>query len=327
MTRTIRVDPLLPETERLAPAAETLRRGGLVAFPTETVYGLGADALDAGAVRAIFAAKGRPVDNPLIVHLADYSEAHRIARVDARAEGLFRRFAPGPLTLVLPASPDVPGEVTAGLGTVGVRIPAHPVAFALLSAAGCPVAAPSANSSGRPSPTCAADVLEDLDHRVDIVVDGGSTSLGLESTVIDATGERLVLLRPGGLPVEEIEELSGPVDAGGSGDRHRSPGTRYRHYAPRIPLLLWDGTEEESRRLADRFERGEALAYMGIAPPPFPCAEEIRFATPEQYAASFFQALRRLERSGVTRIVAQWPGEEGIGRALRDRLSRAAGGR
>lgn len=313
------VDRWNPETEIIARAAQALREGRLVAFPTETVYGLGADGLDEEAVRAIYRAKGRPSDNPLILHLADVAGAEKVAFVDDRARRLMDLFWPGPLTLVLPARCGVVPAVTrGGLETVALRMPSHPVALALIEAAGLPVAAPSANRSGRPSPTEAGAVEEDLGEAVAIILDGGSTDVGVESTVVDATGPSLLLLRPGALPLERIEEVEGFVDLPRKGEGRRSPGTRYRHYAPDRPLLLWDETLQwESLQ--------GAVGYIGIEAPPRPVAVEVRFRTVEDYARGLFSALRHLERSGVDLIVAQWPRGGGLGLALRDRLLRASG--
>ncbi|HHW13844.1 MAG TPA: threonylcarbamoyl-AMP synthase [Firmicutes bacterium] len=243
-TELLRVEPARPDQAALQWAGEVLRQGGLVAFPTETVYGLGADALNPRAVRRIFAAKGRPADNPLIVHVAEREMLQGlVSGIPAVGRALMDRFWPGPLTLVLPKGERVPDEVTAGLPSVGIRMPDHDVALGLIAAAGVPVAAPSANRSGRPSPTTAAHVWEDLQGRVEIILDGGPTGVGVESTVVDVTGSVPVLLRPGGLPVEEIELVAGrvavdPALQGKKVDRPRAPGMKYTHYAPRAPLTL-----------------------------------------------------------------------------------------
>jgi L-threonylcarbamoyladenylate synthase len=243
-TRLLRVDPVRPAPEALAEAGAVLRQGGLVAFPTETVYGLGANALDPVAVRKIFAAKGRPGDNPLIVHVAGReSLAGLVASVPELAWTLIDRFWPGPLTLVLLKAGQVPDGVTAGLPTVGVRMPAHRVALGLIAAAGVPVAAPSANRSGRPSPTTADHVREDLQGRVELILDGGPTGVGVESTVVDVTGPVPVLLRPGGVPLEDLRRVAGevavdPALVGQEVERPKSPGMKYTHYAPQAPLVL-----------------------------------------------------------------------------------------
>jgi L-threonylcarbamoyladenylate synthase len=244
-TEVVRVTPELPDAATLRRAGDILRRGGLVAFPTETVYGLGANALDPVAVRRIFLAKGRPGDNPLIVHVADReSLARLVTGVPAVGLRLMDAFWPGPLTLVLPKTDRVPPEVTAHLPSVAVRMPDHDVALGLIAAAGVPVAAPSANRSGRPSPTTADHVREDLAGRIEFILDAGPTGVGVESSVVDVTGPVPTLLRPGGVPLEELRRVAGEVAvdpglAGGEGVAHpKAPGMKYTHYAPRAPLTL-----------------------------------------------------------------------------------------
>ena len=330
LPRMVLVDPWNPDPRIVKEAAMLLRGGGLVAFPTETVYGLGANGMDPSAAARIFRAKGRPVDNPLILHFAAPEDVDSVAMVTPRAKRLMELFWPGPLTLVLPSRGTVPSEVTAGLDTVAVRMPSHPVALALIAMAGIPVAAPSANSSGRPSPTDADSVAQDLGCAVDLVLDGGRTWVGVESTVLDVAGEAMVLLRPGGASVEEIEEQTGEKVSLSGGDARKSPGTRYRHYAPRIPLLLDDGKRIRERAAA----HGERIAWVGMDGPfgVFPEGEIepslcILFETPENYARGLFHALRTFEAEGADVIVAQWPPTaEGISLALRDRLYRASSG-
>lgn len=316
----VRVDRWNPDGRAIKSAADVLAAGGLVAFPTETVYGLGANGLDGRAVSSIFKAKGRPSDNPLILHFGDRHDVSRVAVVDERALRIMELFWPGPLTLVLPVRNLVPKEVTAGLGTVGVRMPSHPVALALLQACPFPVAAPSANASGRPSPTDAYTVASDLGEKVDTILDGGSTDLGLESTVLDVTGERPVLLRPGGFPVEALAELLGPIALPkGELELKRSPGTRYRHYAPVLPMrLLFD---DRALPVKD----GERWAFVGFSRPPDGASRSIVFTDLESYGRGLFAAMRELEKIPVDVIIAQWPVDAGIGLAIRDRLSRAAG--
>jgi L-threonylcarbamoyladenylate synthase len=312
--------------DALRKAATLLREGSLVAFPTETVYGLGANALDGEAVRKIFKAKGRPGDNPLIVHVADIQDVQKVAFVPELGTRLMEKFWPGPLTLVMPARRIVPPEVTAGLATVAVRMPAQPVALELIRLAGVPVAAPSANLSGRPSPTEAGAVEEDLGDSVEMILDGGATQVGVESTVLDISGEKAALLRPGGLSLEALEEFLGycPILPGAGGAvAGRSPGTRYRHYAPRIPLLLREDGSVWSKAAAWEPAR---RAYVGIRPPEGEFAFVRLFPDTESYARGLFSALRELERSGACVIVADWPAEDRLGLALRDRLKRASGG-
>jgi L-threonylcarbamoyladenylate synthase len=314
----------VPDDAGLTRAAEALRAGELVAFPTETVYGLGADAGDADAIARIFAAKGRPADNPLIVHLADAEGIQRVARdVTPLARDLAARFWPGPLTLVLEAGPDLPSITTGGLHTVAVRVPDHPVATALLRAAAIPVAAPSANRSGRPSPTTAAHVLEDLGPAVDIVLDGGACPVGVESTVVDARGERPAVLREGTITREDL----GASDVvPGAGALAASPGTRYRHYAPdcRVVLAPVAGGAE----LAAELRRQDHTRVGLVAPgtPPQGVIGIARFTDAADLARQLYAALRDAELAGVEVLVVEAVPEDGIGRAVMDRLRRAASG-
>lgn len=315
------VDRWNPDPSAIRRAASVLADGGLVAFPTETVYGLGGNALSSEAVAKIFAAKGRPADNPLIVHVASPKDVGKIAFVDERAARLMDLFWPGPLTLVLVAKEGVPSITRAGLSTVAVRMPSHPVALALIERARCPVAAPSANRSGRPSPTTAQAVVDDLDGAVDVVIDAGPTDIGVESTVVDATGPVLVLLRPGGLPVEEVIAVESVALPRGEEIKKRSPGTRHRHYAPSILLVLWGEDEGVWKELVSQ---NAAVGYVGIRKPPVNVAVEVCFEGVESYARGLFSALRYLEKRHVDIIVADWPEEKGLGLALRDRLRRAS---
>ncbi|MCL8208127.1 MAG: threonylcarbamoyl-AMP synthase [Actinomycetia bacterium] len=312
-------------------AGRLLRSGGLVAFPTETVYGLGANALDAAAAARIFAAKGRPADNPLIVHVADGEEAAALSLAwPAAAVRLVRAFWPGPLTLVVPASPVVPAVVRAGLPTVAVRCPAHPVARALLRAARVPVAAPSANRSGRPSPTTARAVAEDLDGRVDLVVDGGSAGIGVESTVVDVSVSPAVLLRPGGLPREDIEAVVGPLVEPTPGGPARSPGMKYRHYAPDRPVVWLRRSPAEAAAVVRA--RCDPAATGVLAPtavlaalPEYVHAVDLG-PSAETAAQRLFEGLRRLDRIPAVRvIVAVWDSDRGLGLAIGNRLAKAAG--
>ena len=321
MTDVLRVDPVHPDVVSMTRAAQCLRDGGLVAFPTETVYGLGAHALDRAAVRRLFEAKGRPANDPLIVHVTDVSALEDLtASVPAVARALAARFWPGPLTLVMHRGPRVPDEVTAGLWTVAIRVPAHPIASALLHAAAIPIAAPSANLFSRPSPTLAAHVLEDLDGRIDLVIDGGATQVGLESTVVDLTTERPTILRPGAITIEMLREVAPGVRhreaaAVDEGQAQPSPGLLSKHYAPRAPLTLYRGIatrvaqaiEEEARRATAAGQKVGILAGEDLA------------------AARLYAALRELDAQQVDRILAaDTPDVGGISGAIRDRLSRAA---
>lgn len=329
MTRVIVVDPTRVSGEKLAPAAAVLRDGGLVAFPTETVYGLGANALDPEAVARIFAAKGRPADNPVIVHAPDVETAWRVTTGPTPlALRLADAFWPGPLTLVLAAADALPRAATAGLPSVAVRVPDHAVALALLRAAGVPVAAPSANRSGRPSPVTAAHVIDDLGDAVDVVVDGGPCRVGVESTVVDARGDVPVVLREGGIT---REQLAAVVGTGGVGSATRvedlaaSPGTRHRHYAPACRVVIAAPGEGAvvAARLVGSTRR---VGLVGPAEAPAGVVGIARVADAQELAVRLYQALRDAEAAGVTDLVVEAVPETGIGRAVMDRLRRAAEG-
>jgi L-threonylcarbamoyladenylate synthase len=331
-TQFVRVDPDAPEPEILARAAALLRRGGLVAFPTETVYGLGANALDGAAVARIFAAKGRPANNPLIVHVAETGEAvHLTAGWPEVAARLAERFWPGPLTLVLPKHRVVPDLVTAGGPTVAVRMPAHPVARGLIRAAGLAIAAPSANRSALLSPTRAEHVLRSLDGRIDLVLDGGPTPGGLESTVLDVTGTPPRLLRPGLVTPEEIEAVVGPIvrpvqAEPGEANPLPSPGLMARHYAPRAPLECVEG---DSRPRAEALcQTGRLVGWLPFARKPgasWPGLVAVGMpSNPSGYAARLYAVLHELDDAGVERIVVELPPDTEEWLAVRDRLRRAS---
>src|SRR5512137_2047426 len=257
-TFVVKVSPKAPQKKLILTAAEVLRRGGLVAFPTETVYGLGADALNADAVKQIFVAKGRPLDNPIIVHIASVADLKALtSHVPERASLLIDRFWPGPLTLILQKSPDVPDDVTGGLGTVAVRMPQNKIALALIKALGHPIAAPSANLSGRPSGTTAEHVLQDFAGKIDMILDGGPVTVGVESTVLDLSRKPPAILRPGAITQEDLEPLLGRVVMGrGAESKKRSPGTRYRHYSPKARVTLVElGDKTAIARLVDQYAR------------------------------------------------------------------------
>lgn len=319
--KVVHVDPARPDRAAIAAAAELLRAGGLVAFPTETVYGLGADARSEDAVRAIFAAKGRPADNPLIVHVADTAALGRVAAaVTPLAARLAERFWPGPLTLVLQAAPDVPAVTTGGLATVAVRVPDHPVALALLRAARVPVAAPSANRSGRPSPTTAAHVLTDLGERgVGVVLDGGACAIGIESTVVDARGDAPVILREGAVP---REALTGAATASGSPS---SPGTRHRHYAPSYPVEVV-ACGQGPRRAHTLAGQGRRVGLIAAEKGPDGVTTLAVVEGPVALGRVLYDALRAGEADQLDVVVVEAVTETGIGRAVMDRLRRAAAG-
>lgn len=306
-------------------AAHVLASGGLVAFPTETVYGLGADACDGTAVARLYAAKGRPSFNPLIAHVADLAAAERLAVFNDQARQLAKAFWPGPLTLVLPKAPDcrVADLATAGLDTIALRVPDHPVAQALLTAFGGPVVAPSANRSGHVSPTTAGHVMADLRGKIDLVVNGGATPVGIESTIVACLNGRAILLRPGGLAREAIERVAGPL-AGHereavAADAPQAPGMLASHYAPRARIRL----EAEDVR------PGEALLALGAAlPPGAEAAVAVRNLSEGgdlvEAAANLFAHLRALDDAGAATIAVMPVPHTGLGEAINDRLARAA---
>jgi L-threonylcarbamoyladenylate synthase len=307
--------------ETLERAAGLIRAGELVAFPTETVYGLGANALDPGAVEKIYLAKGRPPTSPVIVHVASLEMAYRLVRSwPPQAQILAERWWPGPLTLVLPKDPVIPGIVTAGLDTVGLRMPAHPMALELIRAAGVPIAAPSANRFTELSPTTAAHVRESLGAAVELILDGGPTTVGIESTVLSLASDRPLLLRPGMVTQNDIEALIGPVQVAGRIENghpraHPSPGMHPRHYSPRTPLLLLDG----GRLPADG--RG---AYLCIRRPA-PASKSVAMpGNAAAYAAVLYETLHRLDQEGWDWIAVERPPQGPDWAAINDRLQRAA---
>lgn len=337
MTAVLGTDP-----ESIARAAACLRQGGLVAFPTETVYGLGAHALDVAAVRRIFEAKGRPANDPLIVHVSSVEQVAALTTsMPAEATTLANAFWPGPLTIVLARHDSVPRDVTAGLDTVAVRVPAHPVARALLAAAGVPVAAPSANLFSRPSPTTAAHVLQDLDGRIDIVIDGGPTLVGVESTVVDLTSMPPRVLRPGGIPVERLRDLLPRLEMAAAsvagGEAAPSPGLLSQHYSPRTPMALYAGPLAPARQalmkriqeatadgltvglLATR-EQAAAMSHLPVVVADLGSEQD-----PDAVARRLFAAIRELDAANLDLIVMlEIAGRDGLWRAIGDRLTRAA---
>lgn len=341
-----------PEQELIRQAAAIIRSGGLVAFPTETVYGLGADGLNPQAVRRIFAAKGRPVDNPLILHVAKQEEVFRLARqVDERAQKLMTLFWPGPLTLVLPKATQIPAEVTAGLDTVALRMPRHPVALALIEASGVPLAAPSANRSGYPSPTTGRHVYADLGGRIEAVLESGPTGVGLESTVLDLSGEVPVILRPGGITQEDLAAVLGTVllDPGLHDPQQtpKAPGMKYKHYAPRAEVILLNGTPtkvaSKIRELVINYqqqgkkvgvllttETWQSLKGLGLASDsdlaPIVYGRELGSCTHlEEIARVLYSELRNCDIAEVDVVLTETYREEGLGVALMNRLLKSAG--
>ena len=322
ITITAKISRWNPDHEIISRAADIIRSGGLVSFPTETVYGLGADALNAQAVTKIYAAKGRPSDNPLILHVASYEQAESLVYMNDVADNLAREFWPSPLTLVLPAQDIIPLKTRGGLDTAAIRMPDNPIALALIEASRTPIAAPSANLSGRPSPTDLESVYHDMNGRIDMILDGGNTDIGIESTVIDVTNpERILLLRPGGMSVESIEAvINTNLELPDENSKKKSPGTRYRHYAPNIPVKIWKRDE--------RFPEcdSSSAGYMGLHEPECNCAEKIIFDDVKNYTRGLFAGFRRFENERLSCIVAEWPdNNSGTGAGLQDRITRASG--
>jgi len=309
--------------DSVAEAADLLRSGEVVAFPTETVYGLGANALDEVAVRKIYAAKGRPSDNPLIVHISSREQLEQlVSAIPERAKKLMQSFWPGPLTLVFPKSAIVPDVITGGGETVAIRWPIHPVAQELIRQSGVPVAAPSANLSGKPSPTRAEHVLEDLNGRIPLILDGGQTDIGLESTVLDISGNETVLLRPGKISLSELEEvLCENVSLAKSSEGVlKSPGMKYRHYAPKAKVVLF--TDLSELRLES--EENEALLSLNSLP-----LQKVKNQTDfsgdrQRFAHELFSTLRDLDEQGIQSVYIERVDLSGLGQAIMDRLNRAA---
>lgn len=347
-TRVVRVDPYDPRDDLLVPCADALRAGGLVAFPTETVYGLGANALMPEAVARIFAAKGRPQDNPLIVHVSRIESVPAlVAGISPTAARLMETFWPGPLTLLFPRSDRVPPVVTAGLPTVAVRMPDHPVAHRLIDLAGVPVAAPSANISGGPSPTTFESTLSDLAGRVDFIVDGGPAGIGVESTVLDISGAVPVVLRPGGLPLEDLQQVLGEVRVAADAPVKAppSPGMKYKHYAPRAAVLVAEGSPERQARAiavyaAKALISGRKTAVLASTenssrysflaesyPGSFFVLELGSRSDLAPVAARLFSSLRYADSLGADLVLAESFPQAGLGLAIQNRLLRASGGR
>ena len=331
VTRVLAVNGDSPDPGVLDEAGTILARGGLVAFPTETVYGLGADALNVAAVRSVFTAKGRPPDNPLIVHLAEASQVDDVAvDIPAIARELARSFWPGPLTLVVRGRLGLPKEVTAGLPTVAVRVPDHRVPRELVRRLGRGIVGPSANTSGRPSPTEAAHVLADLSGAVDIILDAGPTRIGLESTVVDVTVEPPAILRQGGLTQEQLESVAGPLTSARDVDSlRRSPGTRHRHYAPSATVILIPRGDAAGilRAIHDHRDEGRRVGVIVHSVALGDAAADLVThldAAVAVYARQFYAALRAMDASGMQTVIVEEVDDSGLGRTLIDRMRRAA---
>lgn len=327
---------LTDREEDLQIAAALLRDGQLVAIPTETVYGLAADAKNGEAVASIFKAKGRPADNPLIVHIANMSELSSLVKaIPPCAEALASAFWPGPLTMIFQKAPHIPNEVTAGLDTVAIRMPSHPVARRLITLSGCALAAPSANRSGIPSPTEAHRVAEDMDGRIAAIVDGGSCEVGVESTVIDISGGTVRVLRPGAVTVEMLQSVLGEVEVDGAvlrplheHETAASPGMKYKHYAPNAQVILVQGSPDAYRQYVNTQKADGVVAVCfdgetdGVRIPAYTYGARTDAAT---QANRLFELLRRLDEDGVKIAYVACPTTDGIGLAVYNRLLRAAG--
>ncbi len=335
-TEILKLNAAEPSDGELSRAAELLRQGRLVVFPTETVYGLGGNGTDAHAAERIYAAKGRPSDNPLIIHVAEPEDAERYAVTHPLYYRLAKAFMPGPLTVILPKKETIPLSVTGGLDSVAVRCPAHPVARRLIRLAGIPVAAPSANLSGKPSPTCAEDVIQDLNGRVDMIINGGECEIGLESTIVKIDGDGLLLLRPGGITydalcmvAEDVRVADAVTHQLAANERPLSPGMKYRHYAPTAPLVLLSGSPERVEAFLLDQQRSRNCAILCYD-------EELSRLLPrklipvgrredlQSQAKQLFHALRRADALESEIIYAHLPPLEGLGLALYNRMIRAA---
>ena len=333
--------------ETAKKAAEIWKNGGLVAFPTETVYGLGGNGLNKEASKKIYAAKGRPSDNPLILHIAELKQLYSLIKTEnetvlARADALAKAFWPGPLTMILPKAQEVPYETTGGLDTVAVRMPSHPAARALLQASGLPIAAPSANLSGRPSPTSAGHVIEDMDGRIEMIIDGGDVGIGVESTIVDLTGEIPMLLRPGFITTEMLETVLGIVQTDAAVYRQvgkdvhpKAPGMKYRHYAPKASMILVEGTEDQviayiNEETKKQREQGKRIGVMATdesrdayqADVVIPVGSRTSM---DSIAHNLFRVLREFDEENVDLIYSESFDMDGRGFAVMNRLLKAAG--
>ncbi|HBV86708.1 MAG TPA: threonylcarbamoyl-AMP synthase [Desulfosporosinus sp.] len=343
LTKRSSIDRVRPEAEILKEGAEWLKAGELVAFPTETVYGLGANALDAFACAKIFEAKGRPQDNPLIVHVCNRSMANRLVKDWTSAADLcVQHFWPGPLTLILPKTALVPDIVTAGLENVAIRMPSHPVALGLIKETGFPIAAPSANLSGKPSPTRGSHVWRDMKGKIPLILDAGACEVGVESTVLDVSGGVPTILRPGGITKEQLEEVLGEVrvDAPSENQIPRAPGMKYRHYAPQGELILVSGLRERVvQRMGQEIQKGHArLKRVGVLCT-FESASFLHNWTPDllfvlgskdrpqEVASNLFEGLRLCDDRRMELILVEGIEEGGLGSAVMNRLEKAAGKR
>lgn len=326
---------LSDSAEDIAAAAELIKKGYVVGIPTETVYGLGADALNEKAVESVFVAKGRPADNPLIVHIADFSQAKKYTSyIPPLAYKLAEKFCPGPLTMVLPKNDVIPLITSGGLDTVGIRVPSHKIMHIIIAESGCPIAAPSANISGLPSPTCAKHVMEDMNGRISAVLDGGSSEFGVESTVISFENEDTVrILRPGAITREMLLEICGDVIIDPSilkelaeGEKASSPGMKYKHYSPKADVIMVEGDSADFRNFIDKNKGDKVFSLIFDSDEAdFPYKHMTYGDTALEQAHWIFQRLRELDEIGAETVYVHAPLKDGIGLAVYNRLIRAAG--
>lgn len=335
-TKIIKINNPGLSRDEIRQAADIIRSGGLVVFPTETVYGLGGNATDPTAAAKIYAAKGRPSDNPLIIHIADPADAEIYAHTNEYYYALARTFMPGPLTVILPKKTIIPHEVTGGLETVAIRCPSHPTARALIAAAGVPIAAPSTNLSGKPSPTTVKHVIQDMNGRVDLIIDGGECDIGVESTIVSLSGGKATLLRPGAVTYEDLITVCESVEISDAAagllkmnERPLAPGMMYRHYAPSCPLILLDGTTDAFVDFINRQRMKQNLAVI-CSPDEaraLRCGNIVLTGGEDDLSTQahrLFSALREADELHCDVIYARLPSKEGLGLALYNRLIRAA---
>lgn len=321
------------DDKQLEKAASLIKSGEVIAFPTETVYGLGANAYDEYAINKIFNAKGRPADNPLIVHVATKAQFKKlIINLPTYVEKLIDAFSPGPITYVLEHNGTCAGNVTAGLKTIAIRIPDHPIAIALIRKSDLPIAAPSANLSGKPSPTLASHVVEDLSGKISAIIDGGETGIGVESTVIDCTGEHPVILRHGGITKEQIQSIVAVTDVSEANDENivqpKSPGVKYKHYAPDVPLILVDGNTSKLKKvIQEKRTKHYRIGLLGTEQTLKKIAADKKMSlgnSEQEVAQNLYKGLRLLSKENIDFIVCQGFEKAGVGQAIMDRLERAA---
>ncbi len=330
-TKTLKINPKNPQISKIRQVAKIIKSGGLVAFPTETVYGLGANALDAKSVKKIFVAKGRPSDNPLIIHIADMADIGMLAdHIPGIAYDLMDRFWPGPLTLVLKKSKIVPRIVTGGLDTVAIRMPKNKIAEALIKESGVPIAAPSANVAGRPSPTTSKHVADDLLDKISMIIDGGKTKIGIESTVIDLSRKTPMLLRPGGVTLEQLQKVLGkiaihPVIYGKkTKSTHRSPGMKYRHYSPKAKIILIEEPKADGKILQMLgFYKKQGLR-VGVLGSSVKSDLTITYHNQEKMAANLFKSFREFDAKKIDIVLARGIDRKGLGLGIMNRLEKAA---